>query len=236
LSRLDGRVAVVAGAAGGLGPVVARTLAAEGATLALTDVDQGRLDDLVRELGLPDERIDARVVDLLDEDATREWAAALQDRFGHVDAVAHLVGGWRGGTPLGEAPLDDWHWLHDLLIRTLQHTSRAFVDALKASGHGRFVVVTAAAAQRPTSTNAAYAAAKAAADAWTLALADELAGTGSTANLIAVNAILTPQMRAENPDKEYRTFTPAEDIAEAIAFVFSDAAAKMNGKRLALHP
>ena len=110
------------------------------------------------------------------------------------------------------------------------------MDALKASGHGRFVVVTAAAARRPTSTNAAYAAAKAAADAWTLALADELAGTGATANLIAVNAILTPQMRAENPDKEYPTFTPAEDIAEAIAYVFSDAAAKMNGKRLALYP
>jgi NAD(P)-dependent dehydrogenase (short-subunit alcohol dehydrogenase family) len=236
LSRLDGRVAVVAGAAGGLGPSVARTLAAEGATLALTDVDQGRLDGVVAELGLPEERIDARGVDLLDEDATRAWASALEQRFGHVDAVAHLVGGWRGGTPLGEAPPGDWDWLHDLLIRTLQHTSRAFLPALKASGHGRFVVITAAAAQRPTSTNAAYAAAKAAADAWTLALADELSGTGATANLIAVNAILTPQMRAENPDKEYKTFTSAEDIAEAIAYVFSDAAAKMNGKRLALHP
>ena len=52
----------------------------------------------------------------------------------------------------------------------------------------------------------------------------------------AVNAILSPQMRAENPDKEYPTFTSAEDIAEAIAYVLSDAAAKMNGKRLALHP
>jgi len=204
--------------------------------LALTDVDQSRLDEVVAALALPDDHVDARVVDLLDDSETSAWARALAERFGRVDAVAHLVGGWRGGQPLGEAPLDDWELLHNLLIRTLQHTSRAFLPALKDSGRGRFVVVSAAAAQRPTSTNAAYASAKAAAEAWTLALADELAGTGATANIVVVNAILTPQMRAENPDKEYRTFTSAEDIAAAIAYLFSDSAAKMNGKRLALHP
>jgi NAD(P)-dependent dehydrogenase (short-subunit alcohol dehydrogenase family) len=236
MSGLDGRVVAIAGAAGGLGPSVARVLAREGATLALTDVDQGRLDEVVADLGLPAERVDPRVVDLLDEAATGAWARALTERFGRVDCVAHLVGGWRGGLPIGEASLDDWRWLHDLLIRTLQHTSRAFLPALKQSGRGRFVIISAAAAQRPTSTNAAYASAKAAADAWTVALADELAGSGATANIIAVNAILTPHMRAESPEKEYRAFTPAEDIAEAIAFVFSDAAAKMNGKRLMLHP
>ena len=59
---------------------------------------------------------------------------------------------------------------------------------------------------------------------------------GATANIVVVNAILTPQMREENPDKPYPTFTSAEDIADAIAFLCSDAAAKMNGKRLALHP
>ena len=98
------------------------------------------------------------------------------------------------------------------------------------------MLVSAAAAAHPTSTNAAYASAKAAAEAWTIALADELAPTAATANIVTVNAILTPRLREENPDKEYRTFTSAEDIAQAIAFLLSDAAAKMNGKRLALHP
>jgi NAD(P)-dependent dehydrogenase (short-subunit alcohol dehydrogenase family) len=226
---LAGRTVAIAGAAGGLGPTVARRLADAGARLALTDVDQSRLDAVAAEL--PGEH-DARVVDLLDEQATRAWAESL----GEVDAVAHLVGGWRGGQPIDKASLDDWRLLHDLLIRTLQHTSHAFAPALKASDHGRFVLISAAAAQKPTSTNAAYAAAKAAAEAWTLALADELGEHGATANIVVINAILTPQMRAENPDKEYRSFTSAEDIAEAIAYLLSDATAKMNGKRLALHP
>src|SRR4051812_41512850 len=136
---LAGRTVAIAGAAGGLGPTVARRLADAGARLALTDRDQGRLDAVASELGGDH---DARVVDLLDEQATRAWAESLGD----VDAVAHLVGGWRGGQPIDQAPLDDWTLLHNLLIRTVQHTSRAFAPALKASDHGRFVLVSAAAA------------------------------------------------------------------------------------------
>jgi NAD(P)-dependent dehydrogenase (short-subunit alcohol dehydrogenase family) len=96
--------------------------------------------------------------------------------------------------------------------------------------------VSSSQAQRPDGTNASYAGAKAAAESWTLALADSFKETSATANVIVVNAILTPRMRAENPDKPFPTFTRAEDIAETICFLCSDAAAKMNGKRLSLHP
>ena len=252
---LDDRVIAIAGVGGGLGPVVASRLAEAGAIVAGTDRDQAALDSLASELGIAEERWDGRAVDLLDEDAARAWCAALAERFGRVDGLVHLVGGWRGGEPLHEAPLADWDLLHDLLIRTVQHTTRAFHDQLAASEHGRFVLVSAKQAQRPSNTNAAYAAAKAAAEAWTLALADGFATSAAdgpetsaiptesahrrgaaTANIVVVDAILTPQMRADSPGKDFPTFTPAEHIAEAIAFLCSDAAAKMNGQRLALHP
>jgi len=236
MSELEGRVIAIAGAAGGLGPSVAKRLAAGGATIAATDVSQERLDELHADLGLSEERFDARVVDLLDEQAAREWAVDLRERFGGIDALLHLVGGWRGGQPLAEAPLSDYEWLHDLLVRTVQHTTRAFHHALAASNHGRFVLVSSSQAQSPEGTNASYAAAKAAAESWTLALANSFKDTAATANIIVVNAILTPRMREEDPDKPFRSFTSAEQIAEAIAFVCSDAAAKMNGKRLSLHP
>jgi NAD(P)-dependent dehydrogenase (short-subunit alcohol dehydrogenase family) len=236
VTGLEGRVLAIAGAAGSLGPTVARRLAADGASLALTDVAQDRLDALAGELELPDERLDARVVDLLDEDAASAWPGALRERFGRVDGLLHLVGGWRGGEPLATAPLDDYAWLHDLLVRTVQHSTRAFYDDVAGSEGGRFVLVSSSQAQRPSGTNAAYAATKAAAEAWTLALADSLEGTGGTANIVVVNAILTPAMREQNPDKEYPSFTPVEDIAEAIAFLCADAGARMNGKRLALYP
>jgi len=226
---LDGRVVVIAGASGGLGPSVARAAADAGARLVLADNDAGRLDSLVAEF--PGARGD--VVDLLDEAATAAWAKDL----GQVDVLAHLVGGWRGGITLKDADLADWALLHDLLVRTVQHTTRAFHDALVASGHGRFILVSSKQAQSPTHDNAAYAAAKAAAEAWTLAYADAFRAqkADATANIIVINAITTPKMRADNPVKEFRTFTDAAEIADAIVYLGSDQARKMNGQRLALH-
>ena len=159
-------------------------------------------------------------VDLLDPVQTQRWADSLSD----VTALVHLVGGWRGGVDPA-----DTEWLQAQLLTTVQNATRAFLEPLKASG-GRFVMVSSKQAVEPTWANAAYAAAKAAAEAWTFALADEI-----TANVVAVNAIVAPEMRAAKPDAKFATFTDAAHIAEAIAFLLSPAAAKMNGQRLALH-
>ncbi|HEX8102897.1 MAG TPA: SDR family NAD(P)-dependent oxidoreductase, partial [Solirubrobacteraceae bacterium] len=165
----DAPVVAIAGSAGLLGPYVARRFAADGATLALADRHQAPAETVAADLGLPADRVDARGVDLLDPDGAREWAAHVQARFGRVDALLHLVGGWRGGQPIDEAPLEDWELLHGLLIRTVQNTARAFRRPLMDSGRGRFALISAKAAAEPTHTNAFYAAAKAAAEAYTLA-------------------------------------------------------------------
>lgn len=236
MTDLDGRVIAIAGAGGGLGPVVAQRLAEQGATLSLADRSQETADSVAQQLDLPDDRVDPRAVDLLEEAQANDWAAAVEDRFGRVDALLHLVGGYRGGDPIQSFDLGDYEFLHALLVQTLQYATRAFHAALMRSEHGRFVLVSSAAAQNPESTNAAYASAKAAAEAWTLALADSFAGTNATANIIVVNAIETPQMREGSPEASNPAFTPAEDLAEAIAFLCSDSAERMNGQRLSLHP
>ena len=229
------RVAAIAGAAGGVGPSVARVLADAGWSLALGGRDEGRLREVVDDLGLPDDRVHAQAVDLLDAADARSWADAATAALGGVQALVHLVGGWRGGEPIASAPVEDDDFLHDSLTRTVQLSTRAFLPQLAEHG-GRFVLVSSPQADRPSSTSAAYGAAKAAAEAWTLALADELAASGGTANIVRVNAIVTPQMRADSPDKKFKTFTDAGEIAQAIAFLLSDDARKMNGQRLSLHP
>jgi NAD(P)-dependent dehydrogenase (short-subunit alcohol dehydrogenase family) len=225
--ELEGRVIAIAGAAGNLGPTVVERLARAGAVLALG----GRDRESLQALGV---EADTTAVDLLDAHDARSWADGVAERNGRVDGLVHLVGGWRGGKPIEEAPLEDWDFLQALLVRTLQHATQAFAPHLLASGRGRFVDVSSHQAQTPTNTNAVYAAAKAAAEAWTLALAHRFRGTGATANLVVVGAILTPEMLEQEPDKDYSTFTPAEEIAEAIAYLCSDAAGSMNGQRLTL--
>jgi NAD(P)-dependent dehydrogenase (short-subunit alcohol dehydrogenase family) len=218
------RTVAIAGAGGALGPHVVRAFREAGWRVSAAERDAGRLEGC-------SEADDKYAVDLLDPEAARGWAAHV----GEVDAVAHLVGGWRGGQKIDEAPPEDAEWLHDLLVRTVQNVTRAFLPALRASG-GRFGLVSSAQAQDPDAGNAAYAAAKAAAETWTLAVGADLAEHGGTANVLVVNAIVTPEMRAAEPDKAFKAFTDAEEIAAGLVYLFSDAARKMNRKRLSLHP
>jgi NAD(P)-dependent dehydrogenase (short-subunit alcohol dehydrogenase family) len=231
LTSLEGRVIAIAGAGGNLGPTVVRRLAPTGAQLALAGRHRAPLDELATENEV---EADTAEVDLLDPASAAAWASGVAERLGRIEALVHLVGGWRGGQPIEEAPLEDWHALNDLLVRTTQHATQAFARHLMDSGRGRFAIVSSGQAQAPTSKNAVYAAAKAAQEAWTLALADRFRGTGATANIVVVGSILTPEMRQASPDKDFSTFTPAEEIAEAIAYLCSDAAASMNGQRLTL--
>ncbi|GIH59746.1 MULTISPECIES: SDR family NAD(P)-dependent oxidoreductase [Microbispora] len=175
-------------------------------------------------------------VDLLDRDAVRGLAERVRAEHGRVDGVVHLVGGWRGSKTFADTSLDDWDLLHDLLIRTLQNVSLEFEPLLRASGNGRFAIVSARAAQKPTQGGAAYAAAKAAAEAWTLSLADALKDTSAAAVVLVVNALVHDEMRAANPDKPYRTFTDVKDLAAAVAGLWDEEPAAVNGRRIDLTP
>lgn len=221
---VSGRVVAVTGAGGSLGPAVVRRLAEAGARLALAGRDPEKLTRLV---GSGSAEVTA--LDLLDEPATRAWA----ERAG-ADALVHLVGGWRGGGPIEESPAADWDALSDQLVRTTQHVTRAFARSLIDSGRGRFVIVSSTQAQAPTHTNAAYAAAKSAAEAWTLALAHRFRGTGATANIVVVRAIATDAMRRAEPERDFSAFSSDEEVAGAVAYLLGDEASGMNGQRLVL--
>jgi len=233
MSLLD-KVVAIAGAAGGLGPTVARAFAEAGARLALAGRHPADLNQLLDSLNLPDERRLATAADLTDEAATKMWAKAVLAKFGRVDVVLHLVGGYKGGTPIADIPAADWDAIYNLLIKTTLNVARAFVNPLKANGWGRFLTVTSPRAQTPTSKTAIYAMGKAAADALVLALADEFKGSGATSNAVVVNAIVTSEQRVADPTKDYGKSTAAEEIAAAMLYLCSDEAGVVNGARLPL--
>ena len=229
-------VIAVAGAGGGAGAAVVRRLAAAGATVAMADRSTAHLDGIVAEVAAKGGVAQPYAVDLLDEAATKAWAEQIAEKFGRIDGLVHLVGGWRGGKPITEADPADWELLSNLLIRTVQHTSRAFHDALRASPFGRYILVSAAAASHPTATNAAYAAAKAAAEAWTLAVADSFRGSAAAATVLVVNALVTPAMRAAKPQAKFAGLTDVDELGAQIVALWDRPAAEVNGERVWLAP
>ncbi|MFD9127515.1 SDR family NAD(P)-dependent oxidoreductase [Kitasatospora sp. NPDC059571] len=236
---LDGKVIAVAGASGPAGQATMRRLAADGATVIGADIDQQRLDKALAAVraAVPNAKVSGQVIDLLDPQEVHDWADHLEAEHGHVDGLLHLVGGWRGSKTFFDTRIDDWDFLHDTVVRTLQHTSLAFQPALVRSG-GRYAMVSAAAAHKPTAGGAAYAAAKAATEAWTLAMADSFVkettaedGTPTAAAVILViKALVSPEMRAEKPEAKFSGFTDTADLADILAGLWARPAAELNGQ------
>ncbi|MFF4740794.1 SDR family NAD(P)-dependent oxidoreductase [Streptomyces sp. NPDC001262] len=242
--RLDGAVVAVAGAAGPAGRATLLRLAEAGATVVAADADAARLAEAVdaARYAHGGATVTGDTVDLLDLDAARAWADRTEKEFGRVDGLVHLVGGWRGSATFAETDLEDWALLEKLLIRTVQHTSLAFEAPLARSGRGRYLLISAEGASKPTAGNAAYAASKAAAEAWTLALADSFRKAGgdgappAAAAILIVKALVHDAMRAERPNAKFAGFTDVKDLAQAIVGVWDKPAQEVNGTRLWLTP
>ncbi|MGW1718605.1 SDR family NAD(P)-dependent oxidoreductase [Streptomyces sp. NPDC002156] len=240
---LSGAVIAVAGAGGPAGRATLLRLAEAGATVVGSDNDPERLAEAVDAASYAHggATVVGDTVDLLDLQSTRDWATRIEKDFGRVDGLVHLVGGWRGSETFTRTSLDDWDFLEMLLIRTVQHTSLAFHEALQRSERGRYVLISAAGASKPTAGNAAYSAAKAAAEAWTLAMGDFFRKAGasegadgptSAAAILVVKALVHDAMRAERPNAKFAGFTDVKELAEAIVGVWDRPAAEVNGKRL----
>ncbi len=234
MTALTDRSIVITGAGGGLGPAVVSAAAHAGARLTLVDIGLDRLTAL--QTAHPEAVTRTLAVDLTDPGAVDQLAHDVDVADG-VDVVWHLVGGWRGGQPLPQAPLEDWDWLQRLLVTTTVNVARSFAGPLIRSAHGRFALVSSPQAVAPTTTNAAYAATKAAAEATTLALAHHFSSVGApaTANIVVVPAILTDAMRAAAPERVWTTQVPADQIAATLLFLAGAAAEKMNGQRVRLY-
>lgn len=241
---LEGAVIAVAGAAGPAGRATLLKLAEAGAIVVASDANAARLAEAVdaARYAHGGATVIGDTVDLLDLNAARVWADKTEKEFGRIDGLVHLVGGWRGSATFAETDLADWELLEKLLIRTVQHTSLAFHDGLLRSDRGRYLLISAAGATKPTAGNAAYAAAKAAAEAWTLALADGFrkaggaSGPKAAAAILIVKALVHDAMRAERPNAKFAGFTDVTELAEAIAGVWDRPAQDVNGQRLWLTP
>lgn len=242
--KLSGAVVAVAGAGGPAGRAVLARLAEAGAVVVASDADPARLAEAVdaARYAHGGATVTGDTVDLLDLAATKAWAERTEKDFGRLDGVVHLVGGWRGSASFTETDLADWDFLEKLLIRTVQHTSLAFHDGLLRSDRGRYVLVSQSGAHKPIATNAAYNAGKAAAEAWTLSLADSFRkaggedGPNAAAAILVIKALVHDAMRAERPTAKFAGFTDVKELAEAIAGVWERPAIDVNGQRLWLTP
>jgi NAD(P)-dependent dehydrogenase (short-subunit alcohol dehydrogenase family) len=224
--EFDGRVVIVTGAAGNLGRAVAQAFAARGARLVLVDLRQESLDEAFGAAGGSHLFAPANLLDQGQADAV---AARAMERFGRIDVLANLAGGFRMGEPVHATSDATWNFLFDINARTLLHMARAVVPRLLAGGGGRIVNVGAFAAQKGVAQMGAYVASKSTVIRLTESMAAELRENNVNVNCVLPTIIDTPENRASMPDADPSRWVAPADLANVIAFLASDAARAIHG-------
>ena len=217
------RTVLITGAAGNLGRAVAAAFAARGARLVLLDR---------RAEAAQDEKRLSLAVDLLDAASVQAAADKAIARFGRIDVLCNLAGGFRMGSPVHETSAQDWDFLLDLNARSIVHTAHAVVPHMLAGGGGKIVNVGAFAAQKGAARMGAYIASKSAVIRLTETMAAELRERDINVNCVLPTIIDTPENRAAMPDADPRRWVAPRDLAEVIVFLASDAARAIHGAAL----
>ncbi len=217
---------VVTGAYGRLGRAVAEAFATRGANLVLLG---SRRDALVAAFGEGDARRLLAPATLLDRAQVDGAIAAALARFGRIDVLCNVAGGFRMGPPVHETSDDDWNFLMDVNVRTMWNAVHAVVPHMVAAGGGRIVNVGAHAALKGVAGMGAYCAAKSAVIRLTEAMAAELRGRNVNVNCVLPTILDTPENRAAMPGADPALWVALPDIARVFLFLASDDARALHG-------
>jgi NAD(P)-dependent dehydrogenase (short-subunit alcohol dehydrogenase family) len=233
--QLSNKVALVTGATGALGRAVTQVFAAQGVRLALAGRSMDKLTALVEEIGLPEECAFAVTGDLTQEEDVNAIVGAIAARFGTVDVLLNIAGGWSGGKPVHETPVEAWDWALNLNLRSAFLISRAVLPYMLDQGWGRVIHVGSKTAVAPKAKQAGYAVSKMGLITLTEVIAAEVKGTGVTANVVLPSIIDTPANRRMMSKADPGRWVPPEHIAQTMAFLCTEEAASINGDRVPIY-
>lgn len=240
--EFEGKIALVTGAAQGIGAAVARELALRGTRVAAVDIHNDALRTLVIEAesaGIPG--ITPYVIDISESGAVDDGIARIEREMGAIDYLVNVAGVLRL-KPVIELSDADWDWSLAVNTTGVFNVSRGVARRMVKRGHGAIVTVGSNATAVPRTGMAAYAASKAAAAHFTRCLGLELAAYGIRCNLVSPGSTDTAMQRLLWPGDEvpetilagslqdYRTGIPLrriadpEDVADAVLFLLSEQA------------
>ena len=241
----SGRVALVTGAAQGIGAAIAKSLVEAGANVFLADLDRDGVEKTAAALGAK-----CFALDLSDQSATADMVSSIKEHQDRLDILVHAAGGVRGqiGRPIEEVSVDDWRKIFEANVDSAFCLAQAAAPIMKAAGWGRIINISSGAGLRPSLTGIqAYAAAKHALVGLTKQLSLELGPFGVTVNSVAPGFVLS------NPSsiKQWNSYSgkvqqeimaathtkrlgEPEDIAAAVLYFASESASWVSGEVLSV--
>lgn len=234
--ELNGKVALITGAAGGLGDKIARTLHAQGATLALTDMRAEPMEKLKSELGSRVEVFTANLTNVADVNTLVEEVEA---KLGRIDILVNNAGLTRDNLFMRMSD-EEWQLVLDVNLTAGFKLARAAIRGMMKRRFGRIIGIASVVGVMGNAGQANYAASKGGMIAMNKSLAQEVASRNITVNSIAPGFIRTPMTDVLTDDVKNKLLSriptgklgEAQDIANVVAFLASDEAQYITGQTI----
>lgn len=226
---MDERVVVITGGTGGLGTALVRRLVDQDVRLAVTYIQPDEAAAFEDAFDFDEDRLLLRRVDATNPEAITSFMKEVVDRWGAIHQFASLVGGWAGGRDVEETDDVRFERMLDLNLRSAFYAVRAAVPHLRRSEWGRILLIGSRAVEDSPPGQAAFNIAKAGVVALGRTLAQELEGSGVTANVLMPSVIDTPATRSALPYADYVHWPTPDEIAAVAEFVLSESSSVMNG-------
>ncbi len=228
-------VALITGATGDVGKVVSARMAEAGYRLVLTARSNETLCKLISQLKVNKERVIAHAADLAHPDSVNKLIQASRDKWGGVDILINIAGGWKGGKLFEEVTDEEWNAALRLNLQTAFLINRAVIPHMAQLKWGRIINFASKAAVIPGPRQAAYNVSKAAVIALTQSIAVEYRRKGIAANVILPSIIDTPANREQMPDMDYSRWVTPDQLAEFILFLCTEQGSGLNGASIPMY-
>lgn len=223
--NMNSRVVLITGAKGGLGTFVTQRFLATGATVVGTSRSISKED-------FPENNFVAKAVDFTKGAAVREAVEEVVARFGRLDVLVHVLGGFAGGTSVANTDDATWEQMRDLNLTSAFYVLRAAIPHLRKSGNGRIIVIGSLTAIEPHAGLGAYVTFKSALATLVQTVALENKDSGLTANVILPGTMDTPANRKAMPDADFSKWLQPGAVADLALWLAEERAAQVTGALL----
>ena len=225
---LNDKIILITGVTGALGRSTAECFQQAGATLAITGRTADKLAQLETELKLGSDH-HAQACDLTDLQQCTQMIDTLIERYGRIDALLNVAGGFAMGKTVDTLTDEDFNAMFDMNFTSSFNTCRSVMPHMIQPGHGNIVNVSARAAIAGKGKMAPYCISKSAVVTLTESLAAEHQADDININCILPGTIDTAINRADMPNADHSTWVPCEDLAHSMLFLTSPLARSING-------